>query len=67
MPKFNVLCHVDYVAEADGAEEAAQLANQDLSGRYKWEPHGTKEFDARLYITLDENGNGIDGTQAGDG
>jgi hypothetical protein len=73
VPKFNLLCrvdaYVDYVAEveADDAEEAAQLANQDFSGRYTWEQHGTQEFDARLYITLDENGDEIDGTQAGDG
>ena len=72
MPKFNVLCrvdaYVDYVAEveADDAEEAAQLANHDYAGRYKWEERGTQEFDARLYITLDEHGAEIDGTQAGD-
>ena len=72
MAKFNVLCrvdaYVDYVAEveADDAAEAAQLANHDLSGHYKWEERGTQEFDARLYITLDENGEEIDGTQAGD-
>lgn len=72
MPKFNVLCRVDafvdYVAEveADDAEEAAQLANHDLAGRYKWTERGTEEFDGRLYITLDEHGAEIDGTQAGD-
>ena len=72
MAKFNVLCrvdaYVDYVAEveAEDAEEAAQLANQEPTGRYKWRQQGTQEFDARLYITLDENGEEIDGTQAGD-
>ena len=72
MAKFQVLCrvdaYVDHVAEveADDAEEAAQLANHDLEGRYKWEERGTQEFDARLYITLDANGDEIDGTQAGD-
>ena len=72
MVKFDVLrrvdAYVDYVAEveAENAEEAAQLANDDLIGCYKWEERGKQEFDARLYITLDENGDEIDGTQAGD-
>ncbi len=72
MPTFQVLCRVDafvdYVAEveAEDAEEAAQIASSDPRSRHKWEERGTEEFDARLYITLDENGDEIDGTQAGD-
>ena len=59
---------MDYVAEveAESAEEAAHLASNDLASHYKWRSQGTQEFDARLYITLDENGDEIDGTQAGD-
>ena len=72
MAKFQVLCrvdaYVDYVAEveAEDAQEAARTAADDLTSRHKWEERGTQEFDARLYITLDENGDEIDGTQAGD-
>ena len=72
MPKFNVLCrvdaYVDYVAEieADDAQAAARTAADNLSSRHNWEARGTQEFDARLYITLDQNGDEIDGTQAGD-
>jgi hypothetical protein len=71
MPKFKVLCRIDafadYVAEveAEDAEEAAQLADED-HGSYKWEHSGTQEFDARLYVTLDENGDEIEATQVGD-
>jgi hypothetical protein len=71
MPKFTVLCRIDafadYVAEveADDAEEAALLADDD-HGRYKWKHAGTHEFDARLYVTLDENGDEIEETQVGD-
>ena len=72
MPKFKVLCrvdaYVDYVVEieAGDAKEAARTAADDLTSGHKWEERGTQEFDARLYITLDENGDEIDGTQAGD-
>ena len=72
MPNFRVLCrvdaYVDYVAdiEADDPQQAARAAADDLTSRHKWEERGTQEFDARLYITLDENGDEIDGTQAGD-
>ena len=72
MPNFRVLCrvdaYVDYVTEveAEDARQAARTAADDLTSRHKWEERGTQEFDARLYITLDENGDEIDGTQAGD-
>ena len=72
MPLFKVLCrvdaYVDYVAEieAEDAYKAARSAAGDLTKRQRWVEHGTQEFDARLYITLDENGDEIDGTQAGD-
>lgn len=71
MPKFEVLCRIDafidYVAEieADTAEEAAELAN-DSHSDYRWRRNGKAEFDARLYVTLDAEGNEIDSTQCGD-
>jgi len=71
MPTFTVLCRIDafadYVAEveADSAEAAAGLA-QDNHGDYKWEHHQTAEFDARLYVTLDADGDAIERTQVGD-
>lgn len=71
MPTYQVLCRIDafadYVAdvEADTAEEAAELA-QDNHSDYNWEHHQTAEFDDRLYVTLDREGNEIDATQVGD-
>jgi hypothetical protein len=71
MPTFNVLCRIDayadYVAkvEADSAAEAAELAREN-HGDYKWEYDQTAEFDDRLYVTLDDDGNEIEGTQVGD-
>ena len=68
---FEVLCRIDafadYVAEveADDAEEAAALAHDD-HGDYKWEHRSIQEFDARLYVTLDDAGNEIEETQVGD-
>jgi hypothetical protein len=68
---FEVLCRIDafadYVAEveADNAEEAAELASEN-HGDYKWEHSFTQEFDARLYVTLDDAGNEIEETQIGD-
>jgi hypothetical protein len=58
MPTFNVLCRIDayadYVArvEADTAEEAAELAQDNHSDR--------------LYVTLDAEGNELEATQVGD-
>ena len=71
MPKFTVLCRIDafadYVAEveADSHAEAAQLA-EDNHSAYKWEYDSTHEFDARIYVTLDADGNEIESTQCGD-
>ena len=71
MPSFAVLCRIDafadYVAkvDADSAEAAAELA-QDNHGDYKWEHHQTQEFDARLYVTLNADGDTIERTQVGD-
>jgi hypothetical protein len=68
---FEVLCRIDsfadYVAEveAEDAEEAAALAH-DNHHDYKWEHRFTQEFDARLYVTLDDAGNEIEETQIGD-
>jgi hypothetical protein len=71
LTKFQVLCRIDayadYVAEVEAtdAEEAAQLA-RDGHEYYDWEFHQTAEFDARLYVTLDKNGDEIESTQVGD-
>jgi hypothetical protein len=71
MPTYTVRCrvdaYVDYVTEveADSAEEAAELANGDHAA-YDWRPDGQQEFDACIYLTLDVNGDEIDGTQVGD-
>lgn len=71
MPIFTVLCRIDAYAdyeaevEADTAEEAAQLA-EDSHGDYKWESAGVAEFDDRIYVTLDEDGNEIEDTLTGD-
>ncbi|MDQ2860762.1 MAG: DUF1778 domain-containing protein [Pseudomonadota bacterium] len=66
-----VLCRIDafadYVAEveADDAEEAVELA-RDNHADYTWAHSFTQEFDARLYVALDANGNEIEPTQVGD-
>jgi len=71
VPTFAVLrrvdAFVDYVAdvEADTPEEAAELAQDDES-RYEWIEHGPVEFDARLFVTLNEDGDAIEETQLGD-
>ncbi len=68
---FEVLCRIDafadYVAEvaADGVKKAAELA-RDNHGDYKWEHRCTPQFDARLYVALDDDGNEIEETQVGD-
>jgi hypothetical protein len=69
--RFSVLCRIDayadYVAvvEADSPEEAAQLA-ADEPEAYRWEYQQTAEFDARMYVALDDNGDEIDGTEVDD-
>lgn len=71
LAKFSVLCRVDafvdYVAEvqANSAKEAAAKAYRNAESLV-WKPDGTAEFDARLYVTLDDDGFEIDGTQQGD-
>jgi len=70
MPKYEVLCRrdafVDYVAEieADTPEEASKLANSPFSD-LEWEERGIVEFDAALFVTLDADGNEIEGTETG--
>lgn len=70
MPKFIVLCrqdaYVDYTAEveADTAEDAAWIANS-APWDQKWTQQSVSEFDAALYVALDDAGNEIDGTQCG--
>jgi hypothetical protein len=71
LSRFSVLCRIDayadYVAvvEADSPEDAAQLA-ADEPEAYRWEYQQTAEFDARLYVTLDDNGDEIDATEVDD-
>lgn len=71
MPKFQVLrrvdAFVDYVAEieADGAQEASDAASDD-EGQFKWQEVGVQQFDARRFVTLDNDGNEIESTAHGD-
>ncbi len=71
MPVFRVLCRkdafIDYVAEieAKDAEEASALAN-DSPSSYTWQSEGQQEFDAALYVTLNGDGDEIEGTECGD-
>ena len=71
MPTFTVLCRIDAFAdytaevEADTAEEAAELADEN-HGDYVWKLDGVAEFDDRTYVTLDADGVEIDSTQVGD-
>ena len=70
MAKFQVLCRVDawvdYVAtvEADDPDEAAWLARE--ASDLEWEQQGAVEFDARMYMALDENGEPMESTKCGD-
>jgi hypothetical protein len=70
MPKFQVLCrrdaYVDYVAvvEAENAEDAAWAANS-APWDHKWKRQGLSEFDACLYVALDDKGNEVAGTECG--
>lgn len=71
LPRFKVLCrldaYADYLAEveAESPKEAAELA-QDRHEDYIWENQQTAEFDARFYVTLDENEMEIESTHIGD-
>ncbi len=71
MPAFSVRRRVDayvnYVAEveAETALEAAQLASDD-EGAFAWQEDGTDEFDARLFITLDDDGYELEETEVRD-
>ena len=71
MPKFTVLCRIDAFAdyhaavEAPDADQAARIA-EERHGDFNGQHRHTEEFDARLYVTLDARGRGIDRTQVGD-
>lgn len=71
MPKFQVLrrvdAFVDYIADvdADSPQEAAQKAS-DREESYVWKDRSVAEFDARLFVALDDDGDEIEGTQCGD-
>jgi len=68
MPLFIVRRRVDayvcYVAEvrARTARKAAELASGD-EGAYAWQEEATDEFDARLFITLDDEGSELEQTE----
>jgi hypothetical protein len=68
---FEVLCRIDafadYAAEVEAADadEAVAMARGNHED-YKWEHRFTQEFDARLYVALDEAGNEIEETELGD-
>jgi hypothetical protein len=71
MPKFTVVrrvdAFVDYLAEveAETAEEAADLAVENEE-KYDWAVDGTYEFEDKLFVTLDADGNEIPETARGD-
>jgi hypothetical protein len=71
MPLYTVRRRVDayvcYVASirARTARKAAEFASQDESA-YSWQEEGTDEFDARLFITLDDEGHELEETEVGD-
>ena len=59
--------YVDYVTTvtASTAQEAAQIA-ADNEWDLEWQEEGPCEFDARLFIALDDDGCEIDGTEVAD-
>jgi hypothetical protein len=71
MPTYTILRRVDafvnyeVVLEAASAEEASKLARQQ-DETLDWQEISTTTFDARLFVTLDENGQEIEETQQGD-
>jgi hypothetical protein len=71
MPRFQVLrrvdAFVDYTAEIEAAtaDEAAAKANDD-EAKFEWKQRDVAEFDSRLFVTLDEEGNEMESTQRGD-
>lgn len=71
MPTFQVLrrvdAYVDYVAEIDAtsADEAAAWAADDETV-FEWKQVSVAQFDARLFVALDKNGDEIDATLRGD-
>ncbi len=70
MPFFKVLrrvdAYVEYVAvvEADDARQAADFARDDPD-EYRWRDKDVIEFDACLYVTLDDDGDEIPETAQG--
>jgi hypothetical protein len=71
MPTYTILRRVDAfvnyeaVLEADCAGEASKLARQQ-DDALDWQEISTTTFDARLFVTLDENGRESEDTQQGD-
>lgn len=58
--------YVDYVAEVDARneQEAAAKASNDET-IFTWTQRGIVQFDARLFVALDEFGNEREGTERG--
>jgi hypothetical protein len=71
MPKFIVLrrvdAFVDYLTEVEAptAAEAAELADKDEE-KYEWSVDETYEFDDKLFVTLDADGNELAETARGE-
>jgi hypothetical protein len=71
MPVYQVLrrvdAFVDYRADVEAAspEEAAAMANSS-ENKFVWSKIEVAEFDARLFVSLDADGNEIAATQTGD-
>lgn len=65
---MRVDAYVDYEAkiEADDAKAAADFA-YDNSDQIDWTEVGTQQFDARHVVTLDDDGDEIEGTKWGKG
>lgn len=71
MPRFKVLrrvdAYVDYVAEVSAlsANEASAKASESEES-FDWVEQDVQQFDARLFVTLDDDGNEVAGTECGD-
>ncbi|MBI1197413.1 MAG: hypothetical protein GC203_06080 [Phenylobacterium sp.] len=65
--KRRVDAYVDYVAlvSASHPKEAAEIAAQ-RDADIDWKPDGSCEFEARIFIALDENGFEIEETEVRD-
>lgn len=71
MPKYRVLrridAFVDYIVEIDaaGADEATAIADEQEE-RFHWKRESVVQFDSRLFVALDADGNEVESSQRGD-